>query len=307
MPLSYDQLSAITKKHYVPKLVDSIFDSDPLLKRYKDKGNYKKIGGGTSVMMPLNYALTTAAGWYSGADTLSTTDNDQITAAEYQWKQAYANISIVRSDELQNMGDARVLDLVKSKVQIAEKTLADYIQGGLYHSGSTAKSIVGTALFLSASNTVGGISQTTYSWWQAQVDSATTTLSLSAMQEVWNDCTINNSQPTVLMATRANYNRYYALLTPQQRFVDGETAKGGFQNLLFNGAPMIVGPKVPSGHIEFLNEEHLKLFVHKDEDMRFEDFQKPVNQNVKVAKVYWMGAHGTDNCRMLGALTAISA
>jgi hypothetical protein len=307
MPLSYDQLSAITKKHYVPKLVDSIFDSDPLLKRYKDKGNYKKIGGGTSVMMPLNYALTTAAGWYSGADTLSTTDNDQITAAEYQWKQAYANISIVRSDELQNMGDAQVLDLVKSKVQIAEKTLADYIQGGLYHSGSTAKSIVGTALFLSTSNTVGGISQSTYSWWQAQVDSATTTLSLSAMQEVWNDCTINNSQPTVLMATRANYNRYYALLTPQQRFVDGETAKGGFQNLLFNGAPMIVGPKVPSGHIEFLNEEHLKLFVHKDEDMRFEDFQKPVNQNVKVAKVYWMGAHGTDNCRMLGALTAISA
>jgi hypothetical protein len=307
MPLSYDQLSAITKKHYVPKLVDSIFDSDPLLKRYKDKGNYKKIGGGTSVMMPLNYALTTAAGWYSGADTLSTTDNDQITAAEYQWKQAYANISIVRSDELQNMGDAQVLDLVKSKVQIAEKTLADYIQGGLYHSGSTAKSIVGTALFLSTSNTVGGISQSTYSWWQAQVDSSTTTLSLSAMQEVWNDCTINNSQPTVLMATRANYNRYYALLTPQQRFVDGETAKGGFQNLLFNGAPMIVGPKVPSGHIEFLNEEHLKLFVHKDEDMRFEDFQKPVNQNVKVAKVYWMGAHGTDNCRMLGALTAISA
>jgi hypothetical protein len=32
-----------------------------------------------------------------------------------------------------------------------------------------------------------------------------------------------------------------------------------------------------------------------------------VNQNVKVAKVYWMGAHGTDNCRMLGALTAIAA
>jgi hypothetical protein len=307
MALSYDQLSAITKKHYVPKLVDAIFDSDPLLKRYKEKGRYKKIGGGTSVMMPLNYALTTAAGWYSGADTLSTTDNDQITAAEYQWKQAYANISIVRSDELQNMGDAQVLDLVKSKVQIAEKTLADYIQGGLYHSGTTAKSIVGTGLFLSASNTVGGISQSSYSWWQAQVDSSTTTLSLAAMQEVWNDCTINNSSPTVIMATRANYNRYYALLQPQQRFVDGDTAKGGFQNLLFNGVPMIVGPKVPSSNIQFLNEEHLTLFVHKDEDMRFEDFQKPVNQNVKVAKVYWMGAHGTDNCRMLGALTAIAA
>lgn len=307
MPLSYDQLSSITKKYYVPKMVDAIFDSDPLLKRYKEKGSYKKINGGTSVMMPLNYALTTAAGWYSGADTLSTTDNDQITAAEYQWKQCYANISISRSDELQNSGDAQVVDLVKSKVEIAEKTLADYLQGGLYHSGSTAKSIVGTGLFLSASNTVGGIAQGTYSWWQAQVDSSTTTLSLAAMQTIWNSCTINNKSPTVIMATRANYNRYWALLQPQQRFVDSKTADGGFQNLLFHGAPMIVGSKVPSGHIQFLNEEHLKLFVHKDEDMRFEPFQKPVNQNVKVAKIYWMGAHGTDNCRMLGALTAIAA
>jgi hypothetical protein len=257
MPLSYDQLSAITKKYYVPKLVDSVFDSDPLLKRYKDKGRYKKINGGTSVMMPLNYALTTAAGWYSGADTLSTTDNDQISAAEYQWKQCYANISITRSDELQNSGDAQVIDLVKSKVQIAEKTLADYLQTGLYATSTNAKSIVGTGLFVSVANTVGGISQSSYSWWQAQVDSTTTTLSLAAMQAVWNNCTINNQQPTVLMATRANYNRYYALLQPQQRFTDGDTAKGGFQNLLFNGAPMIVGPKVPTGNVQFLNEENL--------------------------------------------------
>lgn len=307
MALTYDQLSAITKKYYIPKLVDAIFDGDALLKRYKDKGRYKKIGGGTSIMMPLNYALTTAAGWYSGADTLSTTDNDQISAAEYQWKQCFANITISRSDELQNSGDAQVIDLVKSKTQIAEKTLADYIQGGLYHSGTTAKSIVGTGLFLSTGNTVGGISQSTYSWWQAQIDSSTTTLSLAALQTVWNNCTINNQMPSVIMTTRAGYNRYYALLQPQQRFVDGETAKGGFQNLLFNGAPMIVGSKVPANNFQLLNEENLTLFVHKDEDMRFQPFQNPVNQNVKTAKIYWMGAHGTDNCRMLGALTAVTA
>ncbi|MES3012624.1 MAG: phage major capsid protein [Pseudomonadota bacterium] len=307
MPLSYDQLSAITKKYYVPKLVDAIFDSDPLLKRYKDKGRYKKVGGGTSAMMPLNYALTTAAGWYSGTETLSTTDNDQISAAEYQWKQAYANITIARDDELKNSGDAQVIDLVKSKTQIAEKTLADYIQGGLYHSGSNSKSIVGTGLFLSTSNTVGGIAQGTYSWWQAQIDSSTTTLGLAAMQTIWNSCTINNSSPTVLMSTRSVFNKYFALLAPQQRFVDSETAKGGFQNLMFNGAPVIVGSKVPTANLQFLNEENLALLVMKEEDFRFEPFQKPVNQNAKTAKIYWMGAHGTDNCRMLGALTAITA
>lgn len=307
MPLTYDQLSAITQKRFIPKLVDAIFDGDPLLKRYRDKGRYKKVSGGTSLVMPLNYALTTAAGWYSGTETLSTADNDQITGAEYQWKQAYANITIARDDELKNSGDAQVIDLVKSKTMIAEKTLADYIQGGLYHSGTNAKSIVGTGLFLSASNTVGGIAQGTYSWWQAQIDSSTTTLGLAAMQTIYNACTIDNKSPTVGMATRSVYNKFYALLQPQQRFVDGDTAKAGFQNLLFNGTTVIVGSKVPTSNLQFLNEENLGLYVMKDEDFRFEPFQKPTNQNAKTAKIYWMGAHGVDNCRMLGALTAITA
>lgn len=82
MALTYDQLSAITKKHYVPKLIDNIFDSDPWLQRMKKKDGYKKIGGGTSIMCPLSYALTTASGWYAGSETLSTTDNQQITAAK---------------------------------------------------------------------------------------------------------------------------------------------------------------------------------------------------------------------------------
>jgi len=307
MPLSYDQLSAITKKHYIPKLVDGVFDSDPLLQRLKKKDRYKKLGGGTSIMMPLNYALTTAAGWYSGADTLSTTDNDQISAAEYQWKQGYANISISRDDELKNMGDAQVIDLVKSKTEIAEKTLTDYIQDGLYSSGTNAKSIVGLGLFLSTSNTVGGISQSSYSWWKAQIDSSTTTLSMAALEALFNLCTINAKSPTLGLVTRANFGRYNALLQPQQRFTDSDTAKGGFQNVMFKGIPIVMGSKIPTNNVIFVNEENLALFAHKDEDFRFEPFQKPVNQNVKTAKVFWMGAFGSDNNRMHGALTAVAA
>lgn len=305
MPLSLDQLTSTTTKYYLKKMADTIFDGDPLLQRYKKKGRYISRNGGTSIIVPLNYALTTAAGWYAGADTLSTTDNEQITGAEFQWKQAYGNISISRDEELKNSGSEQQLDLLKSKIQICQKTLADYIQGGLYHSGTNAKSIVGTGLFLSTSNTVGGIAQGSYSWWQAQVDAATTTLTMPSMQTLWNSCTIDNKSPTVVLATRANFNRYYGLLQPQQRFTDGDTAKGGFQNLLFNGAPMVVTTK--GAGIQMLNEENLFLWYHPEEDMRLEPFQKPVNQNVKVGKVFWMGSHGTDNCRMHGYMSAIAA
>lgn len=307
MALTYDQLSAITQKKFIPKLYDNIFDSDPLLARLKKKDAYKKLSGGLSVMMPLNYALTTAAGWYSGADTLSTTDNDNITSAEYSWKQTYANISISRRDELVNSGDTQILDLVKSKTQIAEKTLTDYLQDGLYNAGTNAKAIVGLGAIIGTGNTIGGISQTTYSWWQAQVDSSTTTLTLGSMQTMYNSLCVNQEQPTVILATRANYNRFYALLQPQQRFVDSETAKAGFSNLMFNGTPFVVGPKVPASNILYLNENYLMLGVHKDEDFRFEPFVKPINQNVKVGKIYWMGVLGSSNNRMHGKQSAVAA
>jgi len=307
MALTYDQISAITERKFIPKLIDNVFDSDPILQRAKKKGWYEKLDGGTTVIYPLNYALTTAAGWYSGADTLSTTDNDVMTGAEYSWKQEYANITILRSDELKNSGDSQILNFVKQKTQIAEKTMIDIMGDGIYSSGTNAKSIVGLRSIVSQTSTIGGISQSTYSWWQSQLDSATTTLTMAALQTMYQNLCINNDQPTVIMATRANYNRYYALLQPQQRFQDSESAKGGFSSLMFNGTPFIAGAKVPASHIFMLNEGYLHLGAHKDEDMRFEPFAKPINQNVKVAKVYWMGIFGSDNNRMHGKFSAVAA
>ncbi len=306
MALDLNQINAITQKKFIPKAVDNIFDSDVLLQRAKKKF-YVKLDGGTEIVQPLLYAQTTASDWYTGAETLSTTDNDQITGAVYQWKQIYANISISRRDRLINSGDSQIVNFVKTKTMLAEKTLSDKLTDGLYSDSSNAKSIVGLRTMVDNANTVGGIAQGTYSWWQATEDGTTATLSLAALQTMDTALSINNEGPTIYLATRANYNRFYALLQPQQRFMDSETAKGGFQSLMFNGKPFVAGSKVPTSHIFALNESYLSLFVHKDEDMRFEPLQKPVNQNVEVGKIYWMGAFGTSNCRMQGKFTAVAA
>lgn len=305
MALTYDQISAITLKYYVPKMYDNVFNSNPLLQRHKKK-SYEKVDGGVSVMVPLNYAVPTSSGWYAGYDTLSTTDNDQITAAEYSWKQLYTNISVSRLDELKNSGDAAILGLVKNKVKIAEKQMEDALGTGVFSNATDAKSVVGLRQVIATGNTVGGISQTTNSWWQANVDSTTTTLTLGTMMTQFNLATIGSAAPSVLVGTRSIYNSYYALLQPQQRFSDSDTAAGGFASLLFNGAPVIPDSHAPSGNLFMLNEDYIHLWVHKDEDMRFEPFQKPINQNVKVAKIYWMGAYGSSNIRLQALMSAIT-
>ncbi len=307
MALTYDQISAITQKKFIPKLIDSVFDSDPILQRAKSKGWAGELDGGTSVIYPLNYAQSTAEGWFSGAETLSNVDNDVMTGAEYNWKQRYVSIVVTRRDELINSGDSQIIDFVKSKTQIAEKTMSDKLADAVYNAGSDSKAVAGLRSIVDSANTVGGISQSTYSWWAGQEDGTTTTLTLAALQTQHTTLSINNEGPTVILATRANYNRYYALLQPQQRFTDGDTAKGGFSSLMFNGVPFIAGSKVPASHIFMLNEKYLHLDAHKDENMRFSKFQEPNNQNIKVAKVYWMGVFGTDNARMHGKFTAVAA
>jgi hypothetical protein len=307
MALTYSQINAITKDKFLPKLYDNIFNGNPLLNRAKSKGWYSKIDGGKKVLIPLEYAELSASAWYTGAETLDNTDNETMTAAEYAWKSVYCSIVISRQDELMNSGDSQVIDLVKSKMKTAEKTMRKKLSSGLYSAGTDPKEIVGLRVHLATSQSPGGISQTDNSWWQAQIDSTTTTLTLPAMQAVDNDCSEDDEKPTVLVSNKTLFNSYWGLLQPHQRFVDKNTGDAGFTSLMFNGKPYICDSNAPASHLAFLNEGHLHLKVHKDEDMRFEPFAKPINQNVKVGRIYWFGVFGSSNNRFHGALTATTA
>lgn len=302
---NYDQISAITEKYFVPKLYDNIFKSTPLMKRMEKKKQL--IDGGTKVLVPLNYAQASAVGWYAAAATLDNTDNDVVTSAEFDWKNIYASISISRQDELKNSGQAQKVNFVKSKMQIAEKSIKDTVAVGLWNAGTTTNAILGLRSFLSTSATYGGISQSSNSFWQANVDATTTTTSIGAVQTQWSNAAINGDTPTIVLSGTARYDNYYGLLQPQQRFMDVETAKGGFQSLMFNGVPWIADSKAPSTHVVLLNEEYLHLLGHKDEWFRFEPFAKPINQNVKVAHIYAMMVFASSNNRQHAALTALTA
>ncbi len=288
MALTLDTLNSVTQKYIMPKLFDNIFDSNPLLKRMLASGQYKSQNGGTQLTVPLSYAQVTATGWYRGAETLDTAENELLSAAAYDWCNLYAGITITEEDELKNGGDAGVLKILASKTQIAEKTIKDSLGTGLYSDGTDTKSVIGLRDIVATDQTVGGISQTDNSWWRGQVDSTSTTLTISAVNTVFENCSIDSEKPTLAISTRTNYTRYYNLLQPMQRFTDSETARGGFQNLMFNGIPWISDSHAPANHVFLLNEKHLWLFYHPERNFSMEPYQKPLNQQVKVSRILWM-------------------
>ena len=306
MALPASQIDAITRRYFIPKLYNNIFNSGVIIQRAQKKWK-KKVDGGITLNIPLEYATTTAGGAYSGAQYLDTTDNEVITDAVYDWKTYYANITIGRLDKLKNKGNAAVLNFVKTKVKNAEKTMINNLAGGLQSAGTDPIALAGLRFMMSASNTVGRISQTDYSWWRAHLDTTTTTQSMGAMQTMWTDCTFDNQEPTLLAGTKACYNRYWGMLQPQQRFASDGVAKGGFQSLMFNGAPFVFDDMITANHLYFLNEEHLVFFVHKDEDMKYESFISPVNQALESAKVFWAGAIGMACGTTQGLFNALTA
>ena len=52
----------------------------------------------------------------------------------------------------------------------------------------------------------------------------------------------------------------------------------------------------------FLNTKYLDFKVHSKRNFSFQDFQKPINQDARTAKIFWMGQLVCTNPRMQGMI-----
>jgi hypothetical protein len=138
------------------------------------------------------------------------------------------------------------------------------------------------------------------------VDSTTTALTLPTLQALYGDCSIDSDKPTVIFTTQNIFDDMYGLIQPQQRFGDEDSIKAGFNNILWNGIPVLVDSHVDSGYLYMINENYIDLIVHTKRDFTMTAFQKPVNQDVSVAHILWAGAMTYNNCRMSGMMSALT-
>lgn len=310
MAVSVTAINAITKQGFIPKLVDNVKLSNAMLNYLDKNGGMENLDGGQDIRVPVRYARFSSRGWYSGAESQLTAYNEKKTALVFDWKQFYINITISGIDKLKNAGEAKVIDHVKSEVQSAEEDLRDSFGTGLYSDGSTdPKSIVGSQAWLSTSNTYGGISQSGESWLQSNIDSSTTTLSLAKMQERYEAASQPPERPDVITTTETIFNSFHSLLVPNQRFVDSDSAKAGFKNLLFNGAVVFQDSYINSGDMVFWNTKYVKLYSHKDRKFPGEylDFRKVEGQDAEIATIQWAGALVCSSPRLQAAMTALTA
>jgi hypothetical protein len=306
-----DSVLTTTLANYRETLIDNIFDDFVYLWWMREKGKVRKEDGGTSIVEHLLYEKSTAGGWYTGYDPLDLTPQEGMRPAEFLWRQCAYSITISRLEERMNSGKSRMINLLQAKTYQAENTIKDAIASALFAATRASKAIETLVDLVDSSTTVGGLSRTTYSWWQSTETASGSFASqgISDMRTLYN--TISSSagkdHPDLIITTRAIYEYYEAALLPQVRYQSLDMADAGFESLRFKGSDIVYDQYATSGVIYMLNSKYINLVIDKETDFVTTPFIKPSNQDGKSAQILFMGNVTVNNPRRLGKLTGVSA
>jgi hypothetical protein len=240
---TWDAVLTTTLANYREKLIDNIFDDYPFLSWINGKlgramrgqnDNVKRvIDGGESIVEHLLYETNSTVDSYSGYEQVDVTPQEGMTIARYNWKQYSAAISISGLERRQNMGEARMLNLLEAKAQQAEMSLRDRMSQNSFGdgTGNGGKDLTGLDALISTTTTVGGLAPGTFTWWQASVNASGGSFAaggVDAMRTKFNDVSFGNDKPDAIFTDQTTFERYEKALQPQERYVNSTVADGGF-------------------------------------------------------------------------------
>lgn len=314
---NYDNLLTSTLEYRAKTLADNVTDNNALWRRLKERNKIKPISGGSKIVEPLEYGAGDAV-WYNGYDTITYTEKQLFTAAEYNMKLCAVPVGISGEDLLKNSGKEQVFDLFTAKIENAAKTMENVFAAAVYGdgTGSNGKEIGGLRLLVAdtpTTGTVGGINRATAgnAFWRNQSSTVAAATFDSdpykAMNSMYLACSRNTDKPDLIVTDDTMYAAYENSLQAQQRFSDAKLANAGFTTLKFKGADVIYdgghGGHCPANHMYFLNTNYLYLRPHRDRNMKVIGGERmAINQDAIYKILGWAGNMTMSNASVQGVL-----
>lgn len=283
----------------------------------KEKGKIKTdASGGYEIAIPLSHSENSTYQRYSGYDTLNVGASDVLSAAKYDWAQVALHVTASGRELRMNNSEERMINLVKSRIDVAMATAANNLSVDIYSDGSLSNQIGGLQSLITAdgTGTVGGIVAGTYTFWKNKFSeitaggaSAITFANLKAtMNAQWLLQTRGNDKPDLLVSSQDLYAIYESGLQDNQRYMDAKMASAGFETLKYKTSNIIFDDNTnfstTAEIMYFLNTDYLYLMEHPDARWTEDDEKTPVNQDATVVPIYWMGQMCTSNRSLQGRI-----
>jgi len=320
----FDDIVTTTLRNRSGKVADNATVTTAFLDRMRRKGKVKPADSGRSIVQELEIGLNPNGGWYAGLDTLNTNLFEPLSAAEYDWKQAYVPAVWSGLDKLRNQGEMATVNLVMARVKNAEKSLVDLVAQAAYSDGTSfgGKQMHGLGLFVvtnPATGSVGGIDRASNTFWRNQTATVTLTTGINiaatnpsnymaALNSLSIACTRGADRPDLYVADALHYNAYLSSLQGIQRISNNEMAAAGFTNLKYFGVGgdadfVLDNGYCPTSTTFALNTDYLYLRPHPDRDfVPFGGDRIPDNQDGTVRFIGFTGNLCMSNAARQGRL-----
>lgn len=337
---SITDIIATTIQQRSGELADNVTNNNALLARLKSRGNVRTFSGGNVIMEEIMYNDSTTANVnsYSGYEQINIAPNSPISSAQYNIAQYASAVSMSGLEMLQNSGKEAIIDLLEGRIKIAEAQLMNRISNDLYLDGTanSGKNLGGLAAAIAdtpTSGTYGGISRSSFSFWQNKSYSgvtnggaAVTSANIQQYMTALAIQLVRGNDKADLIVSDNTYFQYYvnSLQAIQRVQSDGSGDAGaGFASLKFYGggqsADVVLDGGLYSGgdsvntswsgasanHMYFLNTNYIFFRPHKDRNfVPIGGERQAVNQDAIVKLIGWAGNLTSSGPQFCGVLKA---
>lgn len=311
MSVNISELVTSTLRARNNMFADNITEDVALLAHLKRGGRIVNVGGGRTITESLIYPQNNSAKWYRDMDTFTIAEEEILDASEWDWAQLGAFIYLTGREKIMNRSTAEAIDLVTARLAAAQATLTNLTGSALYSDGSQQNELAGlqhiVPLDPTVSTTVGGINAGTgegAEWWQ----NSTSTISLATvgiqtgMNQLYLDVKRGGDKVDLITADYINYELYWNSLQLIQRIQQAQSADAGYQELFFNGAPVLADDQAPASTMYFLNTKYLKLKCAPDRKWTPDTKRLIDNADYEVTPVWFAGQMVCSNRERQGIL-----
>lgn len=314
----FSELASTTYRNHSKVVTDNVSKHNALFRRVMEKGKTRVEDGGLSIVQPLDYAENGTYQRYSGYDALNISASDVLSAAEFPWKQIAVHITASGLEIRSNSGENRIVNFVKSKINNAQRSMANGMSTDLYSDGTASNQINGLQALIAdtGTGTVGGINSTTFPFWKNVVQSAAAPLQgggaitvssstiESLMLRLWIETTRGNDYPDLIVMDNNYFTYYEQSQTSLKRYTSEENGKGGMVSLKYKNADVVFdsGGGIPTNRAYFINTDFIEVVAHRDANMTIMDEMKSINQDAVVIPILWQGNAVVSNRKLQGVI-----
>lgn len=298
---TFTELVSSTYRNHKGECVDNVSNHNAFFRKISERGNVQKEDGGLSITRNIDFEDNTTYQRYSGYDELNISNSEVFSSVEFPWRQVAIHVTASGYEIRVNSGRSKIINLVKTRIKNAMRSMANGLSADLYSAGSLSNQMNGLQALVSdaGTGTVGGIVSATYTFWKNIVQSAAAPLfgssvTLSAttirpfMNQLWLALERGTDKTDMILASDDYYTFYEDSLQQNQRYMDDKEAAAGFSSLRYKSARVwrdSAASGIPGAHMYFLNTEYFYLVAHQDAWMDMMDEQKSINQDAIVIPV----------------------